>query len=343
MQAPPTPIDDASRLQTLHGLHLLDTPAEERFDRLTRLAVRFFGVPIAAVVLVDETRQWFKSIHGLDFTQTARAVSFCGWTINERATLVVEDATKDPRFADNPLVIGDPRLRFYAAHPIFAADESAVGTFAIYDYVPRRVGEADAVALRDFAALAENEVRSRRLTAAQMRAISEQRSTAVAQDRIDPLTRLWNRPAVVRMLDHEVLHASETSSSVGVLLVDVDGFRKVNERLGASGGDAALCEIVKRIRSSVRPYDSVGRYGGEKFLVLLPGTDEGTAYAAAERIRLTVLGDSVSPYVPVTVSIGVAAVDGPAAGSGERIIHSAEVALQSAKSNGRNRVEIARG
>lgn len=340
MQAPPKPIDEGSRLQTLHALHLLDTPAEERFDRLTRLAVRFFGVPIAAVALVDETRQWFKSIHGLDLPQTARSVSFCGWTINERATLVVEDATKDARFADNPLVIEDPRFRFYAGHPIFAADDSAIGTFAIFDYVPRRVGDPDAIALRDFASLAENEVRSQKLTTAQLRAMTER--AAVAQDRIDPLTRLWNRPAVLRLLEHEVSHASETSTSVGVLLVDIDAFRGVNERLGATGGDAALCEIVKRIRASVRPYDSVGRYGGEKFLVLLPGTDEGTAYAAAERIRLSVAADTASPHAPVTVSIGVAAVDGPSAGSGERIVRSAEVALQSAKSNGRNRVEIAR-
>lgn len=341
MQAPPIPIDEASRLESLRALNLLDTPAEERFDRLTRLAVRFFGVPVAAVVLVDETRQWFKSIHGLDLAQTARSVSFCGWTINERATLIVEDATKDARFSDNPLVVDPPRLRFYVGHPILAADDSAVGTFAIFDYIPRRVGDSESIALRDFAALAENEIRSHSLTAGQMRAISEQR-TRVAPDRIDPLTRIWNRPAVLRLLDHEVSHASETASSVGVLLVDVDNFRSVNERLGADGGDAALREIVKRIRSSVRPYDSVGRYGGKKFIVVLPGTDVSTAYTAAERIRMSVLTDAVTPYVPVSVSIGVAAFDTPPEGSGERIIRSAEMALQSAKENGRNRAEIAR-
>lgn len=340
MQAPPTPIDEESRLQTLWGLHLLDTPAEERFDRLTRLAVRFFGVPIAGVVLVDETRQWFKSIHGLELPQTARNIAFCAWTVSERSTVVVEDAAKDPRFADNPLVAIDPRIRFYAAHPLFAADESAVGTFALMDYVPRRMGEPDVAALRDFAALAENEVRSRRLTTGQMRALSEQRAS-VAQGRIDPLTRLWSRPAVLRLLEHEISLASESPSSVGVLLVDIDHFRSVNERLGVDGGDAALCEVVKRIRASVRPYDSVGRYAGEKFLVLLPGTDVSTAFAAAERIRMLVLSEAVSPHVPVTLSIGVAAMDNPAAGSGERIVRSAETALQSAKAHGRNRVEVA--
>lgn len=105
MQAAPLPQTEASRLQALRDLRLLDTATEERFDRLTRLARQIFGVPIALISLVDADRQWFKSCQGLDIRETSREISFCGHTILGDEILEVVDATTDPRFADNPLVL----------------------------------------------------------------------------------------------------------------------------------------------------------------------------------------------------------------------------------------------
>ena len=157
-QAPAFPVEESRRLQALHQLEILDTAPEERFDRITRLAARFFGVPIALISLIDHDRQWFKSRNGLQVAQTSREVSFCGHAILHDETLVVPDALADDRFADNPLVLSEPRLRFYAGHPIVAPDGSPVGTLCLIDHAPRLFGAAQIKALRDMAALVEREL-----------------------------------------------------------------------------------------------------------------------------------------------------------------------------------------
>jgi len=112
VQQRPHPLDEIQRLRTLQGLNLLDTLPEERFDRFTRLAARLFDVPIALVSLVDRNRQWFKSREGLEASETSRDISFCGHAILREEPLVIPDALRDPRFADNPLVTSAPHIRF---------------------------------------------------------------------------------------------------------------------------------------------------------------------------------------------------------------------------------------
>lgn len=114
MKSPETPRDEETRLKRLRSLGILDTAPEERFDRLTRLAKRMFGVPIALVSLVDENRQWFKSCVGLEASETPRDVSFCGHAILCNEIFIIADATLDERFADNPLVLNEPKIRFYS-------------------------------------------------------------------------------------------------------------------------------------------------------------------------------------------------------------------------------------
>src|SRR4029077_4595357 len=125
---PALPTDEERRLASLRQLSILDTPSEERFDRITRVAAAVGDVPIALVSLVDHDRQWFKSCHGLGLTETSREVSFCGHVVLSRAPLIVPDTLLDDRFADNPLVTGEPRVRFYAGFPIFYTDGSCLGT-----------------------------------------------------------------------------------------------------------------------------------------------------------------------------------------------------------------------
>ncbi len=158
MLIPAQPPDEARRLQALHSLALLDTAAEERFDRITRTAVRLFGVPIALVSLVDECRQWFKSKQGLDVAETSRDISFCGHAILGPKPLVVPDARNDSRFADNPLVTGPPHIRFYAGCPLGGPGEQKLGTLCLISTEVRSFSEEDQRQLLDLAAWAEREL-----------------------------------------------------------------------------------------------------------------------------------------------------------------------------------------
>jgi phosphoribosyl 1,2-cyclic phosphodiesterase/DNA-binding response OmpR family regulator len=149
--------DEEQRLAALHGLGILDTPREQRFDLITRLAASTFRVPMALVSLVDRERQWFKSAYGLDLVETPRETSFCSHAVASRKVLIVPDTFQDPRFSDNPLVTQAPRIRFYAGCPIFVGAE-CVGTVCILDHRPRQL-DADAVSLlRNLAALVEMEL-----------------------------------------------------------------------------------------------------------------------------------------------------------------------------------------
>ncbi len=135
---PPKPRNEAARLQALCSFNLLGTAPDPAFDQLTKLASVIFGTPYAFVSLIDESRQWFKSKHGLAVEETLRDIAFCAYAILGAEVMVVEDAREDPRFFANPLVSGPPGLRFYAGAPIFTPAGEALGTLCIADTVPRR-------------------------------------------------------------------------------------------------------------------------------------------------------------------------------------------------------------
>ncbi len=152
------PANEEKRLEAVHNLGLLDTAAEERFDRHTRIAAAALDAPIALVTLVDRERQWFKSHQGFDFSETPRDIGFCSHAILENAPLVVNDALKDDRFADNPAVVGDPRVRFYAGVPLRTADGTPVGAFCIVDHKPRSLSPTQLKMLQDIAKMVEEEL-----------------------------------------------------------------------------------------------------------------------------------------------------------------------------------------
>lgn len=158
MKPAPIPENENERIKSLRDLNILDTPPEERFDRLTKFAAQIFDVPIALVSLVDSNRQWFKSRQGLDATETPRDISFCGHAIMEDKPLVVENALFDDRFADNPLVAGDPNIRFYAGQPLRANDGNRVGTLCIIDRKPHSLSDGDKQKLELLGHLVENEL-----------------------------------------------------------------------------------------------------------------------------------------------------------------------------------------
>lgn len=158
MQAPALPPDEATRIATLRELLILDTDPEEKFDSLTAYAASQFAVPIALVSLVDRNRQWFKSRCGLGASETGRDVSFCGHAILGDDLLLIPDTLGDPRFADNPLVTGDPLIRFYAGCPLKMANGRNIGTFCLIDRKPRTLDPWEAQHLRDLARVAALEI-----------------------------------------------------------------------------------------------------------------------------------------------------------------------------------------
>jgi len=155
----PFPPDENDRVSALYEMKILDTPPEERFDRLSRLASTMFGVPIAYVALLERDRQWFKSSCGLGgLTETPRETSLCSHTVLSEEPIICPDTMDEPRFCDNPYVLGAPNLRFYMGHPLTSPDGYRVGTFCVADVSPRPVTEAEVSAFRDLARAAESEL-----------------------------------------------------------------------------------------------------------------------------------------------------------------------------------------
>jgi GAF domain-containing protein len=166
----PIPQDEKKRLKVLWQYDVLDTVPEEVFDDLTELAARICEAPIALISLVDEKRQWFKSKIGTTVNETSRDVSFCAYAITQSDLFIVPDATLDPRFADNPLVTSDPRIRFYAGAPLITPDGHTLGTLCVIDKVPRELRPDQKQALRILARHVVSQLelrrRSRELAAA---------------------------------------------------------------------------------------------------------------------------------------------------------------------------------
>lgn len=158
MTPAPTLPDEDARLRALHALNLLDTPPEERFDRVVRFAAEQLDMPIALMTLIDRERQWFKSWRGVKVEQTGRDVSFCGHAIVTSGLFIVEDAQCDARFSDNPLVTGDPHVRFYAGAPLSAPDGHRIGTLCVIDTVPRAFGPLELSILEALQALVNDTI-----------------------------------------------------------------------------------------------------------------------------------------------------------------------------------------
>jgi diguanylate cyclase (GGDEF)-like protein len=345
MQVPATPADEPERLAALRALRILDTPIEDRFERITRMAKRSFGVGICAISLIDRDRQWFKSIQGLSLCETSRDVSFCGHAILSSQVFVIPDAKADPRFQDNPLVTGEPNIRFYAGCPVRSPDGSNIGTLCLIDQTPRSFNKDDEFALRDFARMVEDELNLKVVSKAQDVLIEELDRSRLAAA-VDPLTRIWNRGAIMEILNRELAHRStKPDHGTGVVMIDFDHFKKINDGHGHLAGDAVLREGVARMLGIVRAIDAIGRYGGEEFIAVLSFCQQGDVAEVAERLRASICAHPMAgsgKLLDVTASFGTAWCPHGQAAQPETMIAAADAAVYRAKSGGRNRVEIGR-
>ena len=344
MKKPPIPADEALRQAKLDSLGIIYSPAEERFDRITKMARTVFGVPIALVSLVSEKCQWFKSAQGLTAAETPREISLCGHAILHDDTFVVSDASQHPDFSDNPLVTGAPFIRFYAGHPL-KYDGHAMGTLCIIDRVPRQLSPSELDTLRSLAAWAENELKPSALSEAQTQLLKELNETKrIAL--IDPLTKVWNRTGMDVLIHRELERARRQQQRVVVMMLDVDHYKDVNDRHGHQAGDVALKEIAQRIRSSVRPSDVIVRYGGDEFLLFAADCPDETAKILAERILSRVRDEPIEAGTAkfnVSLTIGVSSAIATKELDAERLKKVADEALYDAKEAGRNCVRFKAG
>lgn len=346
MKPAPSHPRERERIARLKSYEILDTGFDEKFDRLTRLAASLLGTPIATITLVDSDRQWFKSRVGLDGREGPRETSFCGHAILGPGLMVVEDASKDERFADNPLVTGEPHIRFYAGAPLVDKDGLELGTLCVIDRKPRVLADDERRILADLAGMAVDEMDLHRNLRDLRRAHTDLR---VANKRLeilaasDALTGLANRRAFDAAMALELGRAGRAGSPFSLLLVDADHFKKYNDHYGHQSGDACLKAIALVLKSALRrPADLAARYGGEEFALLLPDTDNEGAAAVAESVRAGVsalhLPHAQSPFGRVTVSIGVATIVPRKRDKACALVEPADKALYRAKAQGRDTV-----
>jgi diguanylate cyclase (GGDEF)-like protein len=334
--AAPIPPNESARLESLRRMLLSSAPTEASLDHVTHAARRMFGTPIALISVVDSDRLWFKSCIGLNVRETRRDISFCGHAILEAGPLIVEDALLDPRFADNPLVTAEPKIRFYAGRPLRNSENFPLGALCIIDHEPRTLSEDDRRLLDDLGLWAETIFASKRLSAAQ-HALQTELDEAKRETMVDSLLHIWNRWAIIDILEREAKRALRHRDPLSVLMVEVGRIASIADRYGQSTADAMLKEVAHAFSSVLRPYDAVGRRSGEEFLVVLPDTDGHAAAAIAKRLRqrieeCTVTADSDSELVSCTASTGVASIErhaGPA--PVDMLVASAADALMTAK------------
>ena len=456
MLAPPIPSNELQRLSSLHALHLLDTPPEERFDCITRLAKLFFNVPITLISLVEDERQWFKSVEGLSVCETSREVSFCAHAMLSRDLFIISDTLKDARFADNPLVTGDPWVRFYAGCPVYALDGSALGTLCIIDCHPRELSPSEQQVLRDLGTWVQNEINMAEISQAliqresevRLRAIMESRNevtlfvgkdqrflsvnqcfsaffgipsvgvvglschdfamqivslftnpqrvyqllvdratdtenewmeslvqcspqkrtielssipvhnangdhigrlyvfrdvterailleTLQHQIKHDPLTDLPNRVFLQELIENALLAGARQKSSTTLLLLNLDGFKDVNDTFGHHQGDHLLLQVgsrLCRILSDMSIPGTVARLSGDEFAILLPLAREEKAYVIVQAIRLAFEEPFTIADMPVQIDGSIGVVFAPTHGKdAQTLLRRADSAMYMAK------------
>lgn len=346
------------RLQALHDLEILDTAPEAEFDDLVLLASEICTAPISLVSLVDSERQWFKASFGLAACETPISSSFCAHAIEQQGLFLVEDATKDERFKANPLVLGDPNIRFYAGMPLYAGEGVAVGTLCVIDTKPRSLspGQAKALAILSQQVQARMELRSERRKLLQSLVKNRDLAAELTHSNhileyansqlerlatVDSLTGILNRRAFEDRIVAEYANAGRKRHPLCLIVMDIDNFKKRNDQFGHAAGDDALRLVGSVTQQVLRPTDAAARIGGEEFAMILPGATLDEASRVARRIQgLLAIGNAEVPGL--TLSIGISCLNTDMK-NWETLLAQADAAMYEAKHTGKNRLVIYEG
>jgi diguanylate cyclase (GGDEF)-like protein len=312
------PGNERKRQAALESFGVLDSEPERPYDDLVLLASQICGTSQAAMGLVDGDRVWNKSRIGVPVSEAPRDLSFCGHTVLQTEPLVIEDLALDERFADNPLVAGGPRVRFYAGAPLLTEHGYAVGTLCALDVVPRTLDAEQREALTALARQMVAQLELRRLL-----------NTSRAEALTDPLTGLGNRRRL--MADFPTAFAVATEDSpVHLLLCDLNGFKSYNDTFGHNAGDQLLVRLSNALRAALAPEDGVYRLGGDEFCALVDG--DGAKLEQARSVARQALTEHGLGF-SITASLGSASLPFEAA-TATNALHLADTRMYQEKGGG---------
>ncbi len=247
----PIPGDEEERLRALERTLLLDTPSDQHLDRITHLARTTLGMPIALISLVDSQRQWFLSKEGLEVSETPREMAFCAHAINGDEVMVIPDAQQDERFSTNPLVAGDPNIRFYAGAPLKSLNGQNLGTICLIDRQPHSFSEEQQDVLKAYSELVTREIEIRQIQAH------------------CPVTGLWTRGAFLDLSQKEFQRARRTGGQVHLLCFEHSPSAADRLERRASSDDQEIRELADGWSGLCGPDDLLGRLGDRSFALLL--------------------------------------------------------------------------
>lgn len=319
------------RLAAVLRYDILDSGPEAEFDRVVRLTAQICEAPMAVLSFHDRERAWFKANQGFPYEELPRQAALCRHVVRyDHFCLAADTLAQDP-FMRERLVLQAPHLRFFAGAPLRSPDGYVLGALSVYDTQPRpEFGPAEVQAIEDLAEVALDLLHLR---------IANRHLAEMAT--IDELTGVANRRRFLELAEAELVRSVRYDTPVSLVLIDLDGFKQINERIGNAGGDAALRHAATVFGLVARRPDIVGRVGGAEFAVIMPQTNALDAARGAERLRERLIR---SPFnwcgidVPLAASFGVA--EGTNVSSVEHWIDRAERALYAAKDGGRNRVVV---
>lgn len=325
---------------TLHSLDVLGSPLQGKFERIIRLAMNLFEVPIAFIRLNDDQRLLFKSLLGTDIVDMSHVESFCKHVFLTGDVFAVPEALMDERFSQNPYVTGDPHIRFYAGCPI-QLNHQKLGTISIVDHKPRYFSPDQLALLKDIAALIETEIQNYAISTDKGKLALDLNQARLAS-MIDPLTSLWNRQGMFNILKHRMDEYLLNGVSFAVAILDIDNFKMINDTYGHESGDQTLKAIAHILIEGCRETDAIGRWGGEEFLLLINESNINYVTEIAERIRSTIEKQKVAllfaPPLDMTVTIGLTCISPWTYPTLEEMINKADQALYQGKRGGRNQV-----
>ncbi len=331
---PKPPSNEVERLDFLYSCGILDTSRDERFDRITRLAARFYKADAAFLSFVDNRYQWMKSIHGDGIAPwIERDRSVCQIVISSGAPLVVGDLKTDPRLKGHPVVPLLP-FHFYAGIPLLTEAGTAVGSLCVLKREAQPADSFDRLPLEDLGAIAMDELELWR----------RNRELERAAER-DGLTNLANRRAFDTAFDQAWRRFQRTRQPLSLLMFDIDHFKSLNDQAGHQAGDEALRRVARILSEAASRSDGLAaRYGGEEFAIILPDTDSASAILIGEMVRAS-LETARIPHSHgidgrVTASIGLATASLDSAECPEALIGQADAALYQAKRQGRDRIVV---
>ena len=317
--------DEPGRLAALHRYQVLDTGPERPFETVVSMVEDLLETPICAVNLMDADRQWFKARLGLDICETARDIAFCDHAIQQTEPLIVPDALEDPRFADNPMVAGEPHIRAYVGVPLVSPDGYQIGTLCAIDTKPRAFADHEIKLLTQFAKLVIEELELR------------------LQAGTDELTGVMSRRYWMMTVEEEIQRAARNANLLSIAMFDIDKFKRINDTYGHAFGDRVIQSVVNACIEHLRAGSRMGRLGGEEFVLLFTECALDQAVVAAERCRRAIeairLTAPDGEEVRVTASFGVAPLFSYAL-SPDDLVEVADRALYRAKHAGRNRLEV---